>query len=265
MCIRDSTYTVSISGNFPRIYSEQNFNSIISDSEKLVSIEQWGDIKWQSMRYAFKGCENLVVNAVDVPDLSQVTHMDSMFFGASSFNQDISHWDVSSVIDMSFMFTGASAFNQDLSAWDVSSVRGMSWMFSGASAFNQDISIWDVSSVAYMSRMFEGASAFNQDISAWDVSSVTNMSFMFYGASAFNQDISSWNVSSVTDMEHMFGGITLSTVNYDALLSGWSAQSLQNGVTFSGGNSQYSSSSQSARDTLTVGFSWTITDGGVAP
>ena len=120
------TYTVSISGNFPRIYSEQNFNSIISDSEKLVSIEQWGDIKWQSMRYAFKGCENLVVNAVDVPDLSQVTHMDSMFFGASSFNQDISHWDVSSVIDMSFMFTGASAFNQDLSAWDVSSVRGMS-------------------------------------------------------------------------------------------------------------------------------------------
>jgi len=69
----------------------------------------------------------------------------------------------------------------------------------------------------------------------------------------------------VTRMESMFDDVTLSRVNYDALLSGWSAQSLQSNVRFSGGNSQYSPSSQAARDTLTDAFGWTVIDGGLAP
>ena len=45
---------------------------------------------------------------------------------------------------------GLSSFNQDLSAWDVSSVTNMQSMFSSASAFNGDIFSWDVSSVTNM-------------------------------------------------------------------------------------------------------------------
>ena len=41
--------------------------------------------------------------------------MSYMFF-ASSFNGDISNWNVSSVTDMSYMFTFAS-FNQNLCNW----------------------------------------------------------------------------------------------------------------------------------------------------
>ena len=116
---------------------------------------------------------------------------------------------VSSVTCMSYMFSGASSFNQDVSEWDVSNVTLMSYMFSGTSSFNQDVSEWGVSNVACMSHMFSGASSFNQDVSGWDVSKVANMSHMFYGASSFNQDVSGWDVSSNTNVFHMFVGAVI--------------------------------------------------------
>jgi surface protein len=139
------TYQVAIRGDFPRIY----FNNE-GDKEKILSIDQWGDIAWTSMESAFWGCSNLAGQAVDVPDLSSVTDMSFMFSFASTFNQDIGGWDVSSVTNMSSMFRDASTFNQDIGGWDVSSVTNMRGMFLGASEFNQDISDWDVSSVLDM-------------------------------------------------------------------------------------------------------------------
>jgi hypothetical protein len=63
-------------------------------------------------------------------------------------------------------------------------------------------------------------------------------------------------------MENMFLNVTLSTANYDSLLSGWSTlPSLQNNVTFSAGNSKYSDSV--ARSVLTDQYNWIITDGGI--
>ena len=50
------TYTVKISGAFPRLY----FYAKGYDNEKLLSVEQWGDIEWRSMVQAFYRCTNLV-------------------------------------------------------------------------------------------------------------------------------------------------------------------------------------------------------------
>ena len=41
----------------------------------------------------------------------------------------ISTWDVSQVTNMEYMFYGASAFNGDVAAWDVSAVTTMEYMF----------------------------------------------------------------------------------------------------------------------------------------
>lgn len=193
------TYTVTITGNFPQLDSTYS-----RDSKKLLSVEQWGDGALLSLRSAFNGCENLVINATDTPNLRLVTDMSNMFYGAVAFNQDISVWDVSTVTNMRAMFHRADLFNGDISAWDVSAVTNMEAMFSGADSFNGDISAWDVSAVTTMSRMFSAAVSFNQDISAWDVSTVSDMSYMFGGTDSFNGDIRAWDVSAVTNMEAMF-------------------------------------------------------------
>ncbi|NQX82057.1 MAG: BspA family leucine-rich repeat surface protein [Flavobacteriaceae bacterium] len=43
-----------------------------------------------------------------------------MVSGASSFNKDISSWNVNNVVDMRDMFSEASSFNRDIRGWDVS-------------------------------------------------------------------------------------------------------------------------------------------------
>ena len=71
----------------------------------------------------------------------------------STFNGDVSTWDVSSVTDMNSMFQYAKAFNQPLAAWDVSSVTDMEYMFKNAKAFNQ-VLCWDMSGVTNTDYMF---------------------------------------------------------------------------------------------------------------
>ena len=213
------TYTVTVLGNsleYIRLYGDT------ANASQLRSIEQWGYTKWTSIREAFSGAANMVYRATDTPDLSGVTDMSRMFYGASSFNGDLSSWDVSSVTDMNNMFLGASSFNGDISSWDVSSVTDMDYMFIAAHAFNGDLSPWDVSSVTDMYSMFSGAFSFNGDLSSWDVSSVTDVGSMFYDATVFNQPLDGWDVSSVTAMGRMF----LGAIAFDQPLDGWDVSSV---------------------------------------
>src|SRR5690606_11904656 len=186
--------------NFQRI----NVSSGL-DEDRLTEVEQWGTTAWVSMQNAFRGCTNLQITATDVPDLSGVTDMSSMFESCSSLNSpnNIGTWNTANVTNMGFMFYAASSFNQDISAWNTASVTNMNTMFSEASAFNQDIGSWNTEDVTDISDMFRYNTAFNQEISGWNTGAVTDMSFMFREASAFNQDISSWNTAAVTDMRSM--------------------------------------------------------------
>ena len=287
------TYTVSITGDFPAIYFE-----LSGDKEKILSVDQWGDIQWQSMEFAFSQCINLDVVAPDVPDLSAVSTMTSMFIGCTSLQGTaaFNNWDVSGVSDLSFMFSVANSFNQNIGNWvlsgatnlnmmfaentafngaignwDVSGVTDMGSMFLGATSFNQDIGGWDVSNVNNMEGMFNNATAFNQDIGNWDVSLVSSMNGMFWNATAFDQNLGNWDISSVQGMAVMFSGANLSTENYDATLTSWSTLDtnagetlIPTGIELDAGNSFYCDS-ESARQQLIETYGWTITDGGKDP
>ncbi|SFN63815.1 conserved repeat domain-containing protein/Por secretion system C-terminal sorting domain-containing protein [Bizionia echini] len=213
------TYTVSISGVFPRIVFS---NSLYNSRLKIRSVEQWGDIQWKSMKNAFSGCSNLIINATDSPNLSQVTSLELMFRGATNLNQSLNNWDVSNISNMSYMFQYANSFNQPLNNWDVSNVTNMSGMFYDANSFNQPIGSWNVSNVTEMSYLFYSATNFNQNIDLWDVSNVENMSLMFRDATSFNQSLNNWNVSNVTSMGEMFKNAT----SFNQPLNNWNLDSV---------------------------------------
>ena len=199
------TYTIRITRDFPRIFFQ---SASAADKMKIQTIEQWGSTAWSSMESAFREASNLMIPAVDAPDLTEVTNMQSMFNRAGAFNQDINHWDTSNIQNMNSMFSSATAFNQDISGWDTAMVTNMSSMFRNAQAFNQSIGTWNTAKVTNMSSMFRDATAFDQNIGTWNTAKVDDMSNMFNGATAFNQPIGTWNTGMVDDMSFMFNGAT---------------------------------------------------------
>ena len=226
-------------------------NSNWSGGEVLTAVSAtiptaWGLPGVESFVSAFEGAVLLTSVPTDVP--SSVTNMGGMFRTASTFNQDISSWNVSSVTDMNSMFRNALAFNQDISSWNVSSVTDMNNMFLGTTLFNNGAVgnvggkplTWTAgtgtSNVTNMEYMFGNCLAFNQDISSWNVSSVTNMSHMFEANSAFNNGATTnvggkpltWTAgtgtSNVTNMGQMF----YYAIAFNQDISSWNVSSVTN-------------------------------------
>ncbi|WP_109853477.1 BspA family leucine-rich repeat surface protein [Aquimarina sp. AU58] len=227
--VESGVYTVSVSGVLPAVQfkdkpGEVEGDGAVSNAAKLQTIEQWGDNVWESFAEAFIFCENMTYNAKDIPNLSKVTELHSMFYGCAKFNGDINNWDVSTITTMRRMFSNTSSFNKDLDQWDVSNVTNMTGMFSNATLFNGNISTWNVGKVEKMGSMFFKATSFNGDISTWNVGKVTNMSSMFSDATVFNGDISKWNVTSVVSMGSMFSEAT--SFNQD--LGNWDVSNVTN-------------------------------------
>lgn len=238
------TYTIRIKGDYKHLYFKD-----ADDAEKIIDVIQWGNIQWNSLHSGFKACKNLNISASDAPDLTNVTSLTDMFFGCTSFNSPLEHWDVSkiesfyftfgnctnfnqplnnwdvsSATNMQRMFIGCTNFNQPLDQWDVSKVRSFSAMFNNATHFNQDIGNWEVSSGVYFGLMFDGATNFNQDIGDWNTINMATCKAMFHKASSFNQDISRWNVSKVSNFSSMFKN----AVAFNQNLNDWDVSNATN-------------------------------------
>ncbi|RZA26128.1 MAG: BspA family leucine-rich repeat surface protein [Proteobacteria bacterium] len=248
------TYTVKITGTI----TGWNFNNGL-DRKKILNISAWGPLRLGNTAHYFSGASNLTITATDtlnttgtinfydsfagctsittIPNItswnmSAVTTTESMFNGATNFNQSLAGWNVSAVTHMGGMFSNTTSFNQDLTSWDVSHVTRMGFMFA-FSNFNSSLANWNTANVTDMSTMFYNNTVFDQDISNWNTIKVTNMAQMFRG-SKFNHPIGSWNVAAVTDFSQMFSGnnvfnqplntwVTTAATNMNNMFNGTSA------------------------------------------
>jgi surface protein len=194
-------------GNDSTRFRRINFNNG-GDRLKLLEIKKWGNVNWTSFTNAFFGCSNLNVTATDIPNLTNVFSLNSMFRGCSSlvYNNTINTWTTSSITNMATMFNGCTSFNQPLNSWDVSNVTGFNGMFQDCTSFNQPLNNWILNTNPMvsinMNSIFRG-SGFNQNINTWNVSRVTNMVSMFR-ETPFNEPLNNWDVSSVTNFSGMF-------------------------------------------------------------
>lgn len=218
------TYSVSItpgSGTFTAIRFD-----LSGERQKILSVDQWGDVVWSTLNGAFNGCFFLDCNALDVPNLSHVTSLEKMFMDCWNLNgpANMGDWDIENVTNLSRMFQDATIFNQDIGNWNVENVTSISNMFRGATNFNQNIGNWNTKNIQFMSSVFRDASAFNQDIGNWNTEKVTTMFGMFERANSFNQDIGNWNTSNVTLMREMF--YFNDAFNQD--ISRWDVSNVQN-------------------------------------
>ena len=106
-------YVLEVTAKATNGFNRINFNGG-GDKLKITDNKQYGNVVWSSFGSAFSGCSNMLVTATDVPNLSSVTNMISMFRDASLANPDVSNWDVSNVTNMGSMFEDSNLSTENL-------------------------------------------------------------------------------------------------------------------------------------------------------
>jgi surface protein len=180
------TVLVYITGTFPAA----SFGRVGDGASKLISVEQWGDIKWIDL--TFYGCTNLIsVPTTAPPSVHENSPMSfsGMFRDCSKLNSDFSDWDVSDQYSLARMFEGCTEFNSDLSGWDTSNVRYFTSMFKGATSFNRDISHFKINNLISADQMLDNSAMdsdnYDELLKAWatqaDALSKNNTKFSAVG------------------------------------------------------------------------------------
>ena len=134
------TYNVSIGsvGTFSGISPQSEISAI--GIQYLTEVTDFGSDSIytdnSSFFSAFYGASALTKVPNTFP--SKVTICQGMLRLCTSFNQDISVWDVKNVKNTDAMFFGSTAFSQNLGSWNIGSLEVAGYMFNGATAMTTD-------------------------------------------------------------------------------------------------------------------------------
>ena len=199
---------------FYSIYDEQKIKNILE-----LDLSNFDTSNVTNMNSMFYGESNLTSLNLSNFDTSQVKDMRNMFYGMSNLTTlNLSSFDTSKVTNMGSMFLGMSNLTTlNLSNFDTSKVTDMHFMFYDMSNLTSlNLSSFDTSKVTNMERMFYGMSNLTTlSLSNFNTSNATNMGYMFSDMSnLIALDLSNFNTSKVRDMQYMFSGMSnLTTLN----------------------------------------------------
>ena len=206
----NKTYVLEIKGQIQRIAMGTGGTNVNGSVDNLLTIEQWGDSKFQSMNSAFSQCSQLTIPSTikDAPDFSQCLDFSSAFRDCKKLTQvdPKGNWDMSKVEQMGRMFANSYLFNDpNLSKWNVGSVRNFSQFLYKCSAFTGDLGNWNVSKCQNFSAMFYGCAKFaGNGLEKWKVGRGVNFRAMFHSCLALNFNPAQWDVSKTNDLAAMF-------------------------------------------------------------
>lgn len=145
------------------------------DADAIQAVRSFGDVGLTSLAGAFRGAENLEA----VPDTlpGTVDDLGDAFNGATTFNQDLSGWDVRNVTTLTRTFQGARTFNNGAPSgtdapldWTLADDADTTGMFDGADAF------------AYAGTLFGAQDPTTLDVDAFAAAGVS-------GVDASNVDV----------------------------------------------------------------------------
>lgn len=97
---RGGEYTITIYGQV----EAWSFATFAESKDKIVAVDELGDVGWKNLQGAFTGCSNL--GAVKGGETAEVTDMSSMFEGIPSLQLDVTSWSFKAVTNMQSMFNG---------------------------------------------------------------------------------------------------------------------------------------------------------------
>ena len=203
----EQTYSPYRLGMF---YNNQSFNQNISNWQ--INTSSAVDVKMQGLFRDARAFNQPISRSIvtvgsktyEAWNTKRVQKLRNIFYGAHSFNQDISNWDTSGSIDNSRTFYQAKSFNQDISTWDTSKCTEFPEMFYGCP-------------ITYnLSSSYQSPSDGRGPYIAWDVHSGSNFSGMFFNHNGdnsnpnkgYNGDVTNWNTSNATNIIRMFAGLS---------------------------------------------------------
>ena len=144
-------------------------------------------------------------------DTSNVTNMDSMFYGCAALTSlDLSNFNTANVTRMPNMFRICAALTAlDLSNFNTANVIDMESMFYGCTSLTSlDLSNFDTANVLNMNYMFRKCTSLTSlGLSNFDTANVMAMPGVFYGCSGLTTIIAN-NWSASVFSTDMFNGCT---------------------------------------------------------
>ena len=219
-------YTIRIAGTFPAF--SINYDASIRD--KLIHVNNLGDVGWTSLSAAFMGAlqmESFTANSYT--NTSNVTSMRDMFrisgVTDATISLDLRNLDTSNVTSMYYMFMNAHWDAIDVSTWNTANVSDMDNMFSGFYGPTvMDLSSFDTSNVTNMRSLFSNSNATTLDISNFNTERVQSFDSTFFSAKA-PLNLSGFNTSNATTMYQMFyiwtGSTTLNVSSFNTSNVQW--------------------------------------------